>query len=100
VERRAAYNAVIVRLGDLFYFVEKNRIYLAEGVCDLLKSFIDIVRKSAIDINIFVPTEQPINQKLLEEKVKVVTQVYEAFRGSIPEARTALEKEFRTILGG
>ncbi|MGA9966504.1 MAG: hypothetical protein WBQ10_14995 [Terriglobales bacterium] len=79
--------------------MEKTRIYLSEHVCELLTTFVDAVRKSAIGINIYVPIDQPLNPALLKEKVKIVTEVYEAFQGKIPAVRAALENEFRAILG-
>jgi hypothetical protein len=60
---------------------------------------VENVRKILIYFNIYTPIEQLYNPELLEEKVRIVKEVYEAFEGSIPVARRALEKEFKQILG-
>jgi hypothetical protein len=99
--RREAYEATELKLVDLFFFVEKNRIYLPEPVCDLLTSFILAIRSNAISMNVYVRIEPTtINQTLIEERAKVLKQVFESFQDKIPAARKALEAEFRTILGG
>jgi hypothetical protein len=98
--RQEAYSETITMLVELYYFIEKRRIYLPENVCSLLKSFVDTVRKSVIGMNIFAPLEPAAhNPKVFEQKMKVLLDVNDAFEKSIPAAREALEKEFRSILG-
>src|SRR5258706_5243955 len=98
-KRQSAYLETHKKLVDFYFFVEKRRLYLPKSVCALLTAFVDKVRKSVIGINIYVPIDAPYNPKLLEEKVKVVKDVFDAFEKSIPDARAALEGEFRHILG-
>lgn len=98
-ERQEAYLATHKRLVELYYFAEKNRIYLPEHICALMKTFMDAVRKSVIELNIYAPIDQPLNPQLLEKKVQVITEVYQAFEGKIPAARRELENEFRQVLG-
>jgi hypothetical protein len=98
-KRLEAYFEIQKKLVEFYFFVEKRRIYLPEQICLLLKAFVDSVRSSIIAVNIYVPIDQPINPQLLQEKSQVVMAVYKAFEESIPAARTALEKEFRKILG-
>ena len=98
-KRLEAYFETHKKLVEFYYFVEKRRIYLPEHICALLKTFMDSVRKSVIRINIYATVEHAYNPQVLEEKARVVMEVNEAFEGSIPAARTALEKEFRQILG-
>lgn len=98
-KREEAYFETHQKLVEFYFFVEKRRIYLSEHICTLLNTFMEKLRKSVIAINVYVPIEQPCNPKLLEEKVRVVKEVYEAFESSIPAARRSLEQEFRQILG-
>lgn len=98
-KRQEAYFETVNKLVEFYFFLEKRRIYLPERICALMKAFIDTVRRNVIRTNIYVPIDQPYNQKLLDEKVKVVMEAYEAFEGSIPSTRAALENEFRRILG-
>lgn len=97
--RQQAYSETMNRLVDFFFFLEKRRIYLPENICNLMQNFVDTIRKHVIRTNIYEPIEQPLNEKILEEKIKVIQEVNEAFEGSIPAARTELEKEFRSLLG-
>jgi hypothetical protein len=98
--RQEAYKETMTTIVDLYYFIEKRRIYLPEEVCALLKCFVDTVRKSIIGINIFAPLQPAAhNPQVFEQKVKMLEDVSEAFEKSIPAAREALEKEFRSILG-
>jgi hypothetical protein len=97
--RQQAYSETMNRLVDFFFFLEKRRIYLPENICNLMQNFVDTIRKHVIRTNIYEPIEQPLNEKILEEKIKVIQEVNEAFEGSIPAARTELEKEFRRLLG-
>jgi hypothetical protein len=97
--REQAYSETIKRLVEFYFFLEKRRIYLPEDICTLMQKFVDSIRKSVIRTNIYEPIQQSFNQKVLEEKVKVIQEVNEAFEGSIPAARAALEKEFRSLLG-
>jgi hypothetical protein len=99
--RREAYAATELKLVELYFFVEKNRIYLPEPACDLLSNFVLTIRSSAISMHAYAridPTTS--NQTLIEERAKVLKQAFESFQSNIPAARKALESEFRTILGG
>lgn len=97
--RQQAYSETMGRLVEFFFFLEKRRIYLPENICTLMQKFVDSIRKHVIRSNIYEPIEQSFNSKVLEEKIKVIQEVSEAFEGSIPAARTELEKEFRRLLG-
>lgn len=100
-KRREAYAATEQRLVDLYFFVEKNRIYLPESVCDLLTNFVLAVRANAINMNVYARIEPTtVNQALIEERAKILKLAFESFRDGIPAARKTLESEFRTILGG
>ncbi len=97
--REQAYSEKIKKLVGFYFFLEKRRIYLPEDICALMQKFVDSIRKSVIRTNIYEPIEQFFSQKVLEEKVKVIQEVNEAFEGSIPAARAPLEREFRRLLG-
>jgi hypothetical protein len=98
---RESYEATNQNLLDLYYFVEKNRLYFPEPVCDLLTNFVLAVRSSAIGMHFYARVESTTpNQAFIEERAKVLKQAFESFQYQIPAARKALESEFRTILGG
>ena len=64
-----------------------------------MQKFVDTIRRHVIRTNIYEPIEQPASQKVLEEKIKVIQEVSDAFEGAIPAVRAELEKEFRRLLG-
>lgn len=96
--RQQAYSETMKRLVEFFFFLEKRRIYLPESICTLMQKFVDTIRRHVIRTNIYEPIEQPSSQKVLEEKIKVIQEVSDAFEGAIPAARAELEKEFRRLL--
>jgi hypothetical protein len=98
-ERQQAYETTERNLVDLYFFVEKNRIYLPEPVCQLLQQFVLAVRTNAISMHIFAPVE-PLSDTLIKDRAEAIKDVFESVQGKIPAARKALESEFRTILGG
>jgi hypothetical protein len=98
-ERQKAYETTERDLVELFFFVEKNRIYLPEPVCQLLTDFVLTVRTNAISMHIFAPVEA-VSDTLIRDRGEVIKEVFESVQGKIPAARKALEAEFRTILGG
>jgi hypothetical protein len=98
-ERQKAYEATERGLVELYFFVEKNRIYLPEPVCELLQQFVLAVRTNAINMHIFVPVEA-VSDTLIKGRAEAIKDVFESVQGKIPAARKALESEFRRILGG
>ena len=98
-DRQRAYADTSRRLLDFYFFLQKRRIYLPESVCTLMERFEGSIRRSVIRTNIYEPIETTHNARLLEEKVKVIQEVSDAFETTIPAARTALEREFRLLLG-
>jgi hypothetical protein len=98
---RESFRTTNQNLLDLYYFVEKNGIYLPDSVCDLLTNFVLTIRSKAIGMHYYARVESGMpNQTFIEERVKVIKEAYESFQYQIPAARKALQSEFRTILGG
>ena len=98
-KRREAYSETFKKFLEFHFFIEKHRIYLPKRICDSLSEFAGSLRKSANAINIFVRIEAPFNDELGKQRAKVMMEAVEALENSIPDARLALEQEFRHILG-
>jgi hypothetical protein len=79
-------------------FIEKHRIYLPAQTCVSLKAFLDVMWTNAISVGVYGSIEFP-SQKTMEERDKVFREAYEALEKAIPLARSALENEFRKMLG-
>jgi hypothetical protein len=98
---RESYEETNRNLLDLYYFVEKNGIYLPESVCELLTNFVLAIRSSAIGMHFYARVESTTpNQAFVEQRATVLKQAFESFQDKIPAARKALQSEFRTMLGG
>jgi hypothetical protein len=97
-ERLEAYNSTGQKLRELYFFVEKNRIYLPEHVCTKLTNFMDPVRKTVIGVGVYASIEHP-TERTSEERNRVLMEAFQAYEGKIPAARRAVEEEFRNLLG-
>jgi hypothetical protein len=97
-EQQEQYAAVERKTREFFLFIETNRIYLPDRICTLLDKFVNAVREPVIGVGTYGKIDFP-NQQTLEERHKVLIAAFNAFREDIPEARRALEMEFRAILG-
>ena len=86
-------------LRQFFIYFEVNRVYLPESICTQLDRFIADVRSPVIRFGVYLRIEHPTD-KTLDAKMDAWIKAAEAFEKDIPQARRALEAEFRRILGG
>jgi hypothetical protein len=93
--QQTAYTKVHNMILDLYWFVEKNRIYLPASVCNLLRTFTDTIGEHILAVGTF---GSPDNLALTV-KVETAKKAYAAFQKNIPEIRKILETEFRKMLG-
>jgi hypothetical protein len=87
------------KLLDFYFFLQKHRIYLSQSVCLLMEGFEALIRTTVVRAHIYEPIKTPASAKILEEKIRVIQEVSDAFDKKVPEARSALESEFRRLLG-
>jgi hypothetical protein len=103
-DRMERYELFKKNLECLYYFVEKNRIYLPEHVCEILEVFIPTYEEVLFikRNHYFVKELSEIEGKtgFFDQQGGIILEIAVAFSGKIPEVRAVLEKEFRTILGG
>ena len=85
-------------LRQFFIYFEINRVYLPESICTQLDRFIADVRSPVIRFGVYLRIEHPTD-KTLDAKMDAWIKAAEAFEKDIPQARRALEAEFRRILG-
>lgn len=81
------------------YYAEK-RIYIPEKICAKIDELFNNMKMKAISFGYFVRFEN--DDTLVEEmgeKHKAWVEASEYFDTVVPEAKSALEKEFRAILG-
>jgi hypothetical protein len=93
--QQTAYTKAHDMILDLYWFVEKHRIYLPEPVCDLLRTFTDTIGEHILAVGTFGSPDNLASTV----KVKTAKKAYAAFHKNIPEIRKILETEFRKMLG-
>jgi hypothetical protein len=86
------------KLLEFYVFTERNRIYLPEETCILLKTFVETMRKHVTNVDVYGSVEYPTPQTTAE-KHTVLREAYDAFQRDIPAVRKALEHDFREMLG-
>src|SRR6266571_633038 len=97
-EQAEQFEKITQEVYELSLFIEQHRIYLPDSVCMLLDEFVGIVRGNVYVAGIFGRIEYPTEQTIQQSR-DAFTKGYEEFEKEIPEARRALEIEFRKILG-
>lgn len=99
-KRQVEFAAIHQKLVDLLLFIEQNRIYLPEPVCELLENFFVTAKLSAMKMSTWAPPiERSPDPTIYEEEIQGFREVFVSAQAEIPAARKALESEFRTILG-
>jgi len=85
---------------EMSLFIEKHRIYLPAGVCASLKAFLDIMWNNAIHVGVYGEVGGTYaTPETARERREAFRKATEALQKEIPAARTALEDEFRKLLG-
>jgi hypothetical protein len=95
---KAKYLETMGRIEEFCFFVEAHRIYLPDGICSLLDEFVNALRKPVITVGVYGSIECPNEQTIIGRK-DALMEAFAAFEKKIPQARRALETEFRQILG-
>jgi hypothetical protein len=76
---------------------KKSRIYFSDNLCEKLQGFEKLIYQKSIPFSI------ALTSKLKGEKLKSFDEKWaaanEAFQTEIPQARQAIENEFRGLLG-
>ncbi len=96
--QKANFAKIDQTMQEFVSFVEKNRIYIPLAACGLLDNITRTMHKAVIEVGVWGGIEYP-NAKTQAESKDVLTRVFEAFEKDIPEAKQALDREFRAILG-
>jgi hypothetical protein len=92
------YNKTMKKIEEFAFFIDTRRFYLPRGICNLLDQFVDALRKTVIPIGVYGAIAFP-NAETQTQRNKAAMDAFAAFEGKIPQVRTALETEFRAILG-
>jgi hypothetical protein len=88
----------IVALREFDIFVDQNRIYLSDQICQLLAGFSGLLNPPLVHALVYGRIEHP-TPETLNQSHQGFKKALEAFQKDIPAARGELEREFRKILG-
>lgn len=88
----------IAALREFDIFVDQNRIYLSDQICQLLAGFSSLLNPPLVHALVYGRIENP-TPETLNESHQGFKKAIEAFQKDIPAARGELEREFRDILG-
>ena len=81
-----------------FRFFDQHRIWLPTKLCDPLEYFAKQLRDPTIQLGVYLSIKNP-TEKTFHEQQEVWNKVWETVSGDIPKIRSAIEVEFRTLLG-
>jgi hypothetical protein len=96
-DRQAEFIETRKKFSDFSLFVDTHRIYLPDKICTLLDKFAADIRKTVVDVGVWATI--PLNGETHKKWAEAIMKAYQAFETDIPRARTALETEFRAMLG-
>jgi len=92
-KKEEKYVTAMNKLSEVYRYFDQHRIYLPSDLCDKLHDFISNVRSHCIKFGVYLPHEES------RQKDEAWNKGWESIKNETPKARTALEKEFRKILG-
>jgi len=96
--QREEYARANQHIREFVSFFEAHQIYLPARVCTLVEKFVAPLRRAVASAGVYGRIEYP-NERTRLQIQDAFTKAYEAFDADIPAAKSALEAEFRTMLG-
>lgn len=101
LSKKEKYVVAMNAVADFYRFFDKNRIYLPEPVCSKLEEFVLTMREKVIGFGVYVQfNDESMPEHALIQKHDAWSSAWEYFEKKVPEAKSALENEFRGLLGG
>ena len=79
-------------------FVEQHRIWLPTKLCVPLENFAKQLRDPTIQLGVYLHIKNP-TEKTFDEHQEAWDKAWETVSGDIPKIQSAIEVEFRTLLG-
>ena len=97
-DKKTQYGTAINAIAEYFRFFDQHRIWLPADLCDPLENFAKQLRTPVITLGVYLSIEHP-NDATTKEKFEAGMKAWNSVETEIPKLRTAIEKEFRTLLG-
>lgn len=92
------YATAMNKMRDFYLYFDKNRIYLPQTLCDSLEQFARDIQKDTVGLGVHFSFENS-SPDVIQKKLQLWQTVWQKFKEVYPGARSALEHEFRAILG-
>lgn len=97
-DKKQKYQNAMNAIYDFFRFFDQHRIYIPEALCASVDDFVQKLRKPTIEFGVFV-TYEHLSLRNEEARFKAWTTAWESVENDVPQLRSALEAEFRNLLG-
>ncbi|MCK4705489.1 MAG: hypothetical protein KAT90_08425 [Gammaproteobacteria bacterium] len=87
-------------VSKFYSYFNVNRIYLPETLCAPINSFIQEMHGKYAEYFMYARyKEEALNDELVDKRNKAWMKAWEYFQEVVPDAKSALENEFRHLLG-
>lgn len=84
---------------ELYRFMEQNRLYFPNSVSLLLDKFVNRLRSSVNFVNLYWTQIESPSPETMRTQNEVMLAACNALETELPAVRSALEAEFRSLLG-
>jgi hypothetical protein len=99
--KKEKYVEAMNSIASFYQYFDKHKIYLPSGLCDQIESFVQGMRHKIIGFGVYVRhADESLPEHALEKKHEAWTKAWEYMEKEVPAARSSLESELRSILGG
>jgi hypothetical protein len=96
--KKEKYQRALDATAEYFRFFDRHRIYIPDALCTSLENFAKKLRAPTISSGVYLEFEQT-NQATTLEKHRAFRDAWHEVQNDIPPLRSALEREFRKLLG-
>ena len=94
------YSTAMNAIAAFYRYFDKHRIYLPDTLCKSLEALIKDTRWQIIRMGGYVKYDDAsLPREAQDKKFEVWDQAWDHFKKQVPEARAALERELRVIIG-
>ena len=98
--KKEKYREAINKLVDLYRFFDKHQIYLPNQLCANLEGLVKATRWNVTKFGVWVDyNDASLSPQSVKEKLEAWDTAWDALQKEVKLARTALENEFRSLLG-
>lgn len=94
------YVTAMNKAAEFYRYFDKNRIYLPHDLCSKLEEFMKTMRRNVIGFGVYARMDDKnLNETMQTKKYEAWDKASQYFDKEAPDARAALERELRIIIG-